>query len=229
MNPHKTIEKLNLGDTINRLLSILINTDTIDTNLYIGTIDIVPDGEPNLDQLPWIPRKVENLKKLTGELHDTAVGLDRLAQLAKEVDESSQKSFPLTCLYREFRSADFIIQKQIDHLKMVLKDLDNGVYSIKYPKTTHIKNLYKIKEKSSKLIIKEQDRVEYPSRVLTFVGKLMESPMHYYLFSVSEADGTAFISRGYRVAPLVGAGYHEIWGDIHTNPHMVSSECVWRS
>jgi hypothetical protein len=107
--------------------------------------------------------------------------------------------------------------------------MENVVGSIEYPETTYIKSLYKINEKSSRLIIKEQDRVVYPSRVLTFVGKLMVSPMHYFLISVSEADGTAFVSRGYRIAPLVGAGYHEIWVDIHSNPRMISSECVWRS
>ncbi len=138
MNVKETIEKLQLGETFHRLLSAMINTENVATNLFIGALDT---------------------------------------------------------------------------------ELD-------YPKRHFFKNLYEINENGSQLIAKEQDKVEYIGRK-TKIG--MGHPMHYYFISVSETDATAFVATGYQFAPLVGAGYHEIWGNIHTKPMMISSECVWRS
>ena len=61
MNPHETIQKLQLGETVNRLISALINTRNVKSNLYIGTMEIVKQGEPRLGQTKWIPRKVANI------------------------------------------------------------------------------------------------------------------------------------------------------------------------
>ncbi len=138
MNAKETIEKLQLGATVNRLLSAMINTENVASNLFIGA-------------------------------------------LKTELD---------------------------------------------YPKRHFFKNLYKIDENGSQLIIKEQDILEYIGRK-TKIG--MGHPMHYYFISVSETDATAFVATGHQFAPLVGAGYHEIWGNINTKPKMISSQRVWCS
>lgn len=229
MNPYNTIQELEFGDSTNRLLSALINFDKLDTNLYVGTIEIAQDGESNFDQLPWIAHKVEKLQTLTSKLHDTAMGFNSITHLTKEIEESTQKSFPIGNLNRAFRDASSRVSNHLYDLHLLLKDMENAVKSIKYPSMYYVKNLYRIQEKSSSVIIEEKDKIEYPNRVLNFVHKLMESPMHYFLVCVSEADGTAFVSRGYKIASKVGAGYHEIWGDIHTNPRRISSSTAWQS
>ncbi len=226
MNLHETIQKLELGETVNRLLAAMINTENVASNLYIGTMDIVTQGEPKLDQLKWIPRKVANLQKLTVKLHDSASDFQQMAKLAEKAEKSTFKSLPVTSIRNEFQDVKHGFKQQLDYLSMVLHDMENAVNELDYPVKYFFKNLYKINEKGSQLIIKEQDKVEYKGRK-TKIG--MDHPMHYYFMSVSESDGSAFVAKGYQVAPLVGGGYHEIWGNIHEKPKMISSQCVWQS
>lgn len=226
MNPHETIQKLQLGETVNRLISALINTRNVKSNLYIGTMEIVKQGEPRLGQTKWIPRKVANIEKLTAKLQKAAGDFKPIAKFAKQIEKSTYKSLPLSSLRSEFRDAKHEFKQQLDYLSMVLQDMENAVNELDYPVKYIIKNVFEVKEDSSRLIIKEEDEVEYRGRK-TGIG--MSTPMHYFIISVSESDGTAFVATGYEFAPLVGAGHHEVWGNIHKKPRMISSQCVWQS
>ena len=174
----------------------MINTRNYKPNLYIGKMEIVNQGEPRLGQTKWIPRKVANI------------------------------SLPLSSLRSEFRDAKHEFKQQLDYLSMELQDMENAVNELDYPVKYIIKNLFEIKENSSRQIIKEEDEVEYMGRIPGFG---MPPPMHYFIISVSESDGTAFVATGYQIALLVGGGYHEVCGNIHKKPRMISSQCVWRS
>jgi hypothetical protein len=226
MNIKEAIEKLQLGETVNRLLAAMINTENVASNLYIGTMEIATQGEPKLDQLKWIPRKVANLQKLTAKLHDSAGDFKQIAKLAEKAEKSTFKSLPVTSIRIDFHDVRHDFKQQLDYLSMVLQDMENAVNELDYPVKYFFQNLYEINEKGSQLIIKEQDKVEYKGRK-TKIG--MGHPMHYYFISVSESDGTAFVATGHQFGPLVGGGYHEIWGNIHKKPRMISSHCVWQS
>ena len=229
MNPWETIYSLKLGEPANKLLKTIIKTDNVDTNLYLGMVEIIPDGEPNLDQLAWIPRKIENFQNLTEKLLQTANSFSTISEFAKKSEVQAPKAFYIKSLKNQFYDNSFNITKQIDGLKTVLKDMENAINSISYPQNYLIKTLYKINPRSSEVIIDENQRIAYGGKIIRFTAKYMKCPMHFIIYSLSDDCDMAFVSYGYHIAPKTGAIYHQVWENINENPMMISSECVWRS
>ncbi len=226
MNPYRTIEKLNLGDSANRLISSIINTELADSTLYIGTINIAPQAEPSLDNLPWIPKNIDHLKVKVEELNSITSKFDEVSQLAKDVENSPDKGLSISLLKLQFNDLKNNFTKQADYLHSVLSGIYKSVNELEYPQLYTINSLHRINEQGSSQLIKTSEGVEFNSNKL-LKEYLTDRPMRYLLFNISK--DSAFVAQGYKTDSKLGAAYEQIWQNVNSEPEIKTSSCLWRS
>lgn len=229
MNPWKVIESLNLGNNTNKLIRAVLKTDTIDTNLYIGNMNIIPQGDNNFEQLPWIPKKIENIQNQAEMLHNESISLTSISEYANKEQIESSKGLAAVAMCNIFEEKDENINGLIENITIALKDLQNAVNSIKYPAELSINTLFKIDTNRFEQVVNETHKAKNPSVLLKHISPYFKSPAHYAIFSISDDESLAFVLYGYKIAPKIGTCYHQIWSNIKNEPLMISNECIWRS
>ena len=229
MELKESIKTLFPEEKAQRLISGFMKENKSEINFYVGELEHTVQGEPSIAQLPWIPRKVKNLQKNTEKLHNLASDFQAISQIANSHATSQALGIDLLLLQQTFRKKKREIEHVAKYIETVLKDMENAVDSLSVPGATYIKSLYKIGNKGIEPILGQDDKMEYPDRMLAFTAKYMESPMIYFLFTIPQGSNMAMVSQGFRLAPLCGAGYHEIWTDLDTIPKLADKREIWRS
>lgn len=231
---HNHIQSIGLSELETRLLSAILSSEPENNIYYIGEWGVELVGEPNLKQLPWIPKKVDNLQQQVDLLNQMAEGFNPIAEIVSTASDAStpkgtieELNHLIVTLSHEQR----VMAEQLDKLRVILKDMDNAINSLVYPTQSYLYTLYRVDTQGVEQLITPEDKEELNGLLLSV---LCTSPSpnrqaRAYLYNIDKETNTAEVLNYYGGMPRgIEATSTTIWQNINTSPTQIGTNRMWR-